>query len=261
MDICCCKSSRVWVFVLLVAALLLLICPNVSAAATINPSLTINTSKSTGISDTEVYSGFKLALFVSSLVFIPSLLMCMTCFTRIAIVLALTRQSLGLMQSPPNQVLLGLALFLTFAVMGPTFHEIYQNSFLPYSEDQIGTQEAIDKGFKPLREFMLKHTREQDLNLFMEIAKVDPPETPESLTPMVVIPAFLLSELNTAFQIGFLIFLPFLVLDMIVSSVLTSMSMITLPPTIISLPLKLMLFVVINGWSLIIGNLVKSYSG
>lgn len=246
----------------LITLLFVFVCCTAASANAdaISPTITINTGSGM-VKNSEVYSGLKLAFLLSSLVFIPSLVMTATCFTRIAVVLSLTRQALGLAQTPPNQVLLSLALFLTFAVMSPVFQDIYEHAAVPFSEDQIDHQEALTLAFKPLKAFMLRHIREQDLALFVEIQKMEPPESPEDLGPTVVIPAFVLSELNSAFQIGFLIFLPFLVLDMIVSSVLTSMSMITLPPTIISLPLKLMLFVVIDGWHLIISNLVKSYQG
>ncbi|MCB0344655.1 MAG: flagellar type III secretion system pore protein FliP [Bdellovibrionales bacterium] len=240
------------------AAIILLI-PAAAGADVLSPSITINPSGSSDTSNAEVFTGLKLALLLSALTFLPSLLMSVTCFARFVIVLSLTRQALGTAQTPPNQLLIGLALFLTFAVMSPVFSSMYNDSLLPYSEDQIGHKEAYDKAWSPLRDFMLRHTREQDLELFMEIGKMEPPEAPENLSPVAVVPAFLLSELNSAFQIAFLIYLPFLVLDMIVSSVLTSMSMITLPPTVISLPIKLMLFVVIDGWHLIIGNLVQSY--
>ena len=224
-----------------------------------SPSVTINTMSGSNISSAEIFTGLKLALMVSALVYIPSMVMTMTCFTRIAIILAMTRQALSTAQTPPNQIIIGLSLFLTFAIMAPVFEDIYENSLLPYSEDKIGHMEALNKAFDPLKGFMLRHTREQDLALFVEVQKKELPETPEALGPTTVIPAFLLSELNSAFQIAFLIYLPFLILDMIISSVLTSMSMITLPPTVISLPIKLMLFVVIDGWHLIIGNVVNSY--
>lgn len=239
--------------------LLIITFPIHALADSFSPSLTINTSTSPEISNKEVFAGLKLAALLMSLTFIPSLIMTATCFTRIAIVLGIARQALGTAQTPPNQVVMGLALFLTFTIMSPTFEEIYSKAIVPYTEDQIGHQEALQLAFVPLKEFMLRHTREQDLALFVDITKQKMPESPESLGPTVVIPAFLISELNTAFQISFLIYLPFLILDMIISSVLTSMSMITLPPTVISLPIKLMLFVVIDGWHLIIGNLVKSY--
>lgn len=143
--------------------------------------------------------------------------------------------------------------------MGPQFKEIYEKAFIPYSDDQIDFGDALDASFAPLRKFMLPLTREEDLTLFMDITKSEVPKSPDKVSPIVLVPAFIVSELNTAFQIAFLIYLPFLVLDMIISSVLTSMSMITLPPTVISLPIKLLVFVLIDGWGLIISNLVKSY--
>ena len=242
-------------------ALALLLSPALAhAAESFSPSITINTNNSgSEISNKEVYTGLKLSILLSAMTFLPAVLMTVTCFPRIAIVLALTRQALGTAQTPPNQVILGLSLFLTFAIMGPTFNDIYTQAVVPYTDDQISHSEAMTKAFKPLKEFMLPHTREQDLELFVEITKSKMPDDPEEVSAMVLVPAFVISELNSAFQIAFLIYLPFLVLDLIISSVLTSMSMITLPPTVISLPIKLMLFVIIDGWSLIIGNLVKSY--
>ena len=224
------------------------------------PSLIINTVNGKGLSNSEVFTGLKLSLLLSLLTLLPSLILSITCFSRIAIVLSLTRQAIGTGQTPPTQVLVGLAMFLTVAVMNPVFEQVYTEAFVPYSEDQLTHEQALSKAFAPLRTFMLKQTRQEDLELFIEILRQDPPDSPEELGPSVVIPAFILSELNTAYQIAFLIFLPFLILDMIISSVLTSMSMITLPPTVISLPLKLMLFVLVDGWHLIIGNLVKSYT-
>ena len=248
---------------ILAAIGLLALLPESALAQASAPFIQINTDGGGGgdpsIGQNQVFAGLKLALLLSTIVFIPAVVMTTTCFTRIIIVLSLTRQALGTAQTPPNQVLLGLGLFLTIAVMTPVFTSVYNEAIEPYSNDQITHEEAFTKAFAPIRDFMLRHTREQDLELFVQITKTEMPDDPFELGPAVVIPAFLLSELNTAFQIGFLIFLPFLVLDMIVSSVLTSMSMITLPPTVISMPIKLMLFVVIDGWHLIIGNLVRSY--
>jgi len=237
----------------------LLLSPEAAVAQSFSPAVTINTTSGSEVSSTEVFSGLKLALLLSTLVFLPSFLLSSTSFLRIAIVLSLTRQALGTNQTPPTQVIVGFSMFLTFAVMGPTFQQIYDESLKPYTEDQITHTEALDKAFSPLRDFMLRYTRERDLQLFVEISGEEPPASPADLGPTVVIPAFIISELNTAFQIAFLIFMPFLVLDMIVSSVLTSMSMITLPPTVVSLPIKLMLFVLIDGWYLIVGNLIRSY--
>lgn len=229
------------------------------AAAQDKAFISISTSTDSTITDGEVFASLKIAFLLGALTFLPSFIMTLTCFTRVSIVLSMTRQALGTMQTPPNQVLLGLALFLTIAIMAPVFNKMNTDALQPYLAGQIEHGEALEKAFDPLRTFMLRHTREQDLSLFLEITHTDVPQKPEDLGPAVVVPAFLISELNSAFQIAFLIYLPFLILDMIISSVLTSMSMITLPPTVISLPIKLMLFVIIDGWHLIIGNLVKSY--
>jgi flagellar biosynthetic protein FliP len=237
----------------------LLIEPSLAYAEPTVPVVTINTSSGAEVQSSEVFGGLKLVALLTAMIFLPSLLMSGTCFTRIIIILGLTRQALGTAQTPPNQVIIGIGMFLTFAIMGPVFEEIYEDALVPYSEDQIGHSEAASLAFAPLKRFMLAHTREQDLALFIEVHHEEPPESPEDLGPLVIVPAFLLSELNTAYQIAFLIYLPFLILDMVISSVLTSMSMITLPPTVISLPIKLMLFVVIDGWHLIIGNLIRSY--
>jgi len=240
-------------------ALALVLISNTAVADTFAPSLQISTSGAKGATNSEIYTGLKLSLMLSSLVLIVPLMMTATCFTRIAIVLSVTRQALGTAQTPPNQIILGLSIFLTFAIMGDVFNKVYTDAVVPYGENQIDNTEALRRGFAPLRTFMLQHTREQDLELFLDIQKIEAPEDSETLPATVVIPGFVLSELNSAFQISFLIYLPFLILDMIISSVLTSMSMITLPPTVISLPIKLMLFVMIDGWHLIIGNLIQSY--
>jgi len=225
------------------------------------PVVSFNTQTGADFSKNDVFAALKISTMMSALVFLPSLLMAVTCFPRIAIILSITRQALGTAQTPPNQVLMGLSLFLTFAIMGPHFQEIYEKAFIPYSEDDLSFTEATTVGFEPLRKFMLPLTREQDLKLFLDITNSETPDSPEKVSATVLIPAFIVSELNTSFKIAFLIYLPFLVLDMIISSVLTSMSMITLPPTVISLPIKLLLFVMIDGWSLIISNLVKTYTG
>lgn len=240
-------------------SLVLLLCTVAFAADPSSPSIVINTNGGTDLSSKEVYTGLKLSLLLSSMVFIPALVMTMTCFPRIAIVLSLTRQALGIGQAPPNQLLMGISLFLTMAIMAPVFKRVYAEAIQPYTDEQISTEEALAKSFAPMREFMLPHTRQQDIALFIEITKTPMPESPEQAPASVVIPAFVVSELNTAFQIAFLIYIPFLVLDLVISSVLTSMSMITLPPTVVSLPIKIMLFVLIDGWGLIIGNLVKGF--
>jgi len=198
-------------------------------------------------------------LAFAALSFLPAVLLLMTSFTRIVIVLSLMRQALGLQSTPPNQVIVGLSLFLTLFVMGPTLDRIYQEAYRPYSEQKMSFEKALDTGASPLRTFMTRQTRESDLGLFARIAKVDP-KLPVAEVPMrVLIPAFVTSELKTAFQIGFLTFIPFLVIDLVVSSVLMSMGMMMLSPMLISLPFKIMLFVLVDGWGLIVGTLAASF--
>jgi flagellar biosynthetic protein FliP len=198
-------------------------------------------------------------LFLSALTFLPALLLMMTGFTRIIIVLSLVRQAIGTPTAPPNQVLIGLALFLNFFVMAPTLDSIYKDAYQPFSQNKIDATQAMDRASVPLRHFMLKQTRETDLALFMKLAD-NAAATPEEVPMKALIPAFVTSELKTAFQIGFLIFIPFLIIDMVVSSVLMSMGMMMLSPVMISLPFKIMLFVLADGWNLLIGSLVRSFS-
>ncbi len=198
-------------------------------------------------------------LAFAALSFLPAVLLLMTSFTRIVIVLSLMRQALGLQTTPPNQVIVGLSLFLTLFVMGPTLDRIYQEAYRPYTEQKMSFEAALDRGSDPLRGFMLRQTRESDLGLFARIAKVEP-KTPAAQMPMrVLIPAFVTSELKTAFQIGFLVFIPFLIVDLIVASVLMSMGMMMLSPVLVALPFKLMLFVLADGWTLLVGSLVASF--
>ena len=198
-------------------------------------------------------------LAFAALSFLPAVLLLMTSFTRIVIVLSLLRQAMGLQTTPPNQVIVGLSLFLTLFVMGPTLDRIYQEAYRPYTEQKMSFEAAVDRGSDPLRAFMLRQTRESDLGLFARIAKVDP-ATPAAKMPMrVLIPSFVTSELKTAFQIGFLVFIPFLIVDLIVASVLMSMGMMMLSPVLVALPFKLMLFVLADGWTLLVGSLVASF--
>jgi flagellar biosynthetic protein FliP len=198
-------------------------------------------------------------LLFSALSFLPAVLLLMTAFTRIVIVLSLVRQALGLQASPPNQVIVGMALFLTLFVMGPTLEQIHETAYKPFSEQRIDMAQALEDGSKPLRSFMLRQTRDGDVALFARIAGVDP-ETPASDVSMrVLIPAFVISELKTAFQIGFMVFVPFLIIDLIVASVLMSMGMMMLSPVLVALPFKLILFVLADGWNLLIGSLVSSF--
>jgi flagellar biosynthetic protein FliP len=198
-------------------------------------------------------------ILLTSLTFLPAAVLMMTGFTRIIIVLSLLRQALGTQSAPPNQVMIGLALFLTFFVMSPVIDKIYTDAYQPLSENRITMQEALDKGAEPLKAFMMKQTREGDLALFVKMAQIEKIETPEQVPLRVLVPAFMTSELKTAFQIGFAIFIPFLIIDMVVASVLMAMGMMMVSPSIVSLPFKLMLFVLVDGWQLLLGSLVQSF--
>lgn len=198
-------------------------------------------------------------ILLTSLTFLPAALLMMTGFTRIIIVLSLLRQALGTQSAPPNQVMVGLALFLTFFVMSPVIDKIYIDAYQPLSENKITMQVALDKGVAPLKEFMMKQTREGDLALFVKMARIEKIENPEQVPLLVLVPAFMTSELKTAFQIGFAIFIPFLIIDMVVASVLMAMGMMMVSPSIVALPFKLMLFVLVDGWQLLLGSLVQSF--
>lgn len=198
-------------------------------------------------------------LLLTSLTFLPAIVLMMSSFTRIIIVLSLLRLALGTQSSPPNQVLIGLALFLSFFVMSPVIDRIYTEAYLPYSEDKINIMEAADKASIPLKEFMLRQTRESDLALFVEISDSNEIESRDQVPMKILVPAYVTSELKTAFQIGFVVFIPFLIIDMVVASVLMAMGMMMLSPMIISLPFKIMLFVLVDGWHLLIGSLTQSF--
>ena len=203
----------------------------------------------------------QIFLLMTVLSLAPAILIMLTSFTRIVIVLSLLRRALGTMQMPPNQVMVGLALFLTFFIMSPVFDQVNQTALKPYMAKEIGHEQALQQAIKPLREFMIKQTREKDLALFVDISKTDRPKVAEDVPTMVLIPAFIISEAKTAFQIGLLLYVPFLIIDMVVASVLLSMGMMMLPPIMVSLPFKLMLFVLADGWYLLVGSLVKSFTG
>lgn len=198
-------------------------------------------------------------LTLTALSFLPAALLMMTSFTRIVIVLSLLRQAIGTQGSPPNQVLVGLSLFLTFFIMSPVLDKIYADAYLPLSESRITFEQAIERGAVPLRKFMLKQTRETDIGLFARLANVPKLESPDDIPMRVLVPAFVTSELKTAFQIGFIVFIPFLVIDMVVASVLMSMGMMMMSPVMVALPFKLMLFVLVDGWHLVLGSLVESF--
>ncbi len=198
-------------------------------------------------------------LLITSLSFLPAILLMMTSFTRIIIVLSMLRQALGTQSAPPNQVLLGLALFLTLFVMSPVLDKIYVDAYQPLAENKITMSQAMEKGAAPLKAFMLKQTRQADLALYVKLSNTPQLQGPEDVPMRVLIPAFVTSELKTAFQIGFAIFIPFLIIDMVVASVLMSMGMMMVSPAIVSLPFKLMLFVLVDGWQLLIGSLAQSF--
>jgi len=198
-------------------------------------------------------------LLLTGLTFLPAALLMMTSFTRIVIVLSLLRQALGTQTAPPNQVIIGLALFLSLFVMGPVLDKIYTDAYLPLSENKITMQKALDTGAVPLKAFMLKQTRQSDLALYVKLSNNAQLQGPEDVPLRVLVPAFITSELKTAFQISFAIFIPFLIIDMVVASVLMSMGMMMVSPSIVSLPFKLMLFVLVDGWALLIGSLAQSF--
>ncbi len=202
----------------------------------------------------------QIFLLMTVLSLAPAILIMVTSFTRIVIVLSLLRRALGTMQMPPNQVMVGLALFLTFFVMAPVWHKINQSALQPYLDKKIGNQQALENAVTPLREFMFKQTREKDLALFVDIAKLQRPKNITDIPTTVLIPSFIISEVKTAFQIGLLLYVPFLIIDMVVASVLLSMGMMMLPPIMVSLPFKLMLFVLADGWYLLVGSLVKGFA-
>lgn len=204
-------------------------------------------------------TSLQILLLLTVLSIAPAILVLMTSFTRIIVVLSFVRNALGTQQLPPNQVLIGLALFLTFFVMFPTWNDLNTQALQPYLKNQISQTEALQKAEEPLRTFMFKQTREKDLQLFVELSKMERPKTYKDIPTYVLIPAFVISELKTAFQMGFAIFIPFMVIDMIVSSTLMSMGMMMLPPMMISLPFKLLLFVLVDGWHLVVQSLVTSF--
>ncbi|PYS01577.1 MAG: flagellar biosynthetic protein FliP [Acidobacteria bacterium] len=201
----------------------------------------------------------QIMILLTLLTFLPAIIISLSSFTRIIIVFHFLRQALGTQEAPSNQILIGLALFLSFFIMNPTLTAMYNNAYEPWSKGQIDQDQALERGSQPLKQFMLKSTREKDLQLFMDMAGGPKPKGPDDLPMRAVIPAFMISEIKTAFQIGFVLFLPFLVIDMVVSSVLLSMGMMQLPPVMVSLPFKVLLFIMVDGWGLVVSSLVKSY--
>jgi flagellar biosynthetic protein FliP len=237
---------------LVIGAALLPLC----AAAQGLPALTSTPTANGGQNYT---LSLQTMLLLTGLTFIPAALLMMTSFTRIIIVLSLLRQALGTQTAPPNQVMVGLALFLSLFVMGPVLDKIYTEAYLPLSENRITMSQALDTGAGPLKAFMMKQTRQADLALYVKLSNSAQLQGPEDVPLRVLVPAFITSELKTAFQISFAIFIPFLIIDMVVASVLMSMGMMMVSPSIVSLPFKLMLFVLVDGWQLLIGSLAQSF--
>lgn len=213
----------------------------------------------TGASGTSYSVPIQTLLFFTALSFLPAVLLMMTGFTRIVIVLSLLRQALGTQSAPPNQVIVGLSLFLTFFVMGPTFDRIYDDAYLPLTKNTITFDQALTRAEDPIRGFMTKQTRQSDFALFAKLAKLPAEATAETAPLRVLVPAFVISELKSAFQIGFMIFIPFLVIDIVVASILMSLGMMMLSPVLVALPFKLMLFVLADGWNLLVGSLAASF--
>ena len=245
--------------ILVSVVLLLLVAESAWAADFRFPSLNIDIDNGGTPGETPLLLNIIFLLTILSLA--PAILTLMTSFTRLTIVFSFLRHALGTQQTPSNQIIAGLALFLTFFIMMPLWLQINQKALQPYINEEISQEVALQEAVKPIRQFMFKQTREKDLALFVNMAKMEKPKGPEDIPTSVLIPAFVISELKTAFIIGFIIFIPFLIIDMVVASVLLSMGMMMLPPILISLPFKLMLFVLMDGWHLIVGSLVKSFAG
>ena len=242
-----------------VALFLFFIFIHISYATSV-PSPSINVNLGSTDNPAGVASSIKLLVLLTVLALAPAFLVMMTSFTRIIVVLAILRQALGTQQMPPNQILVGIALFLTIFIMNPVINNVYSNAYKPLSQGKIGLDEAYDKAQKPIKNFMLRQTREKDLALFLRVSKSQNPKTKEDLSLSIVVPAFIISELKTAFEMGFMIYIPFLIIDMVVASILMSMGMMMLPPVMISLPFKLLLFVLADGWNLVVMSMFKSFN-
>ncbi len=243
--------------ILLIAVSVFIVSISAFSATIPNPSININLGGTN--SPPMVANSVKLLVLLTVLALAPSILIMMTSFTRIIVVLAILRQGLGTQQMPPNQILIGIAMFLTFFIMTPQIKAIYQNAYKPLQDNKITLEQAYKRAAAPLKSFMLKQTRQKDLALFLRVSKTPNPKNAQDLSMSVVIPAFIISELKTAFEMGFMIYIPFLIIDMVVASILMSMGMMMLPPVMISLPFKLLLFVLADGWNLVVMSLFKSF--
>lgn len=252
-----CKRTASLFSALAVALLALFVGAKAQAAGMTLP--TVNLGFKSTDNPSEVVNTVKIVLLMTVLTLAPAILIMMTGFTRIIVVLSFLRQALGTQQMPPNQLLVGLALFLTFFVMRPAFEEVNTKALRPYLAGTMSQDKAAEEALVPLRRFMFNQTRDSDLALFVRLSKIEKPKVRQDVPTVVLIPAFVISELKTAFQIGFIIYLPFLVIDMVVASVLMAMGMMMLPPVVISLPFKLMLFVLVDGWTLLVGSMIQSF--
>ncbi|MDF0606435.1 flagellar type III secretion system pore protein FliP [Neisseriaceae bacterium TC5R-5] len=237
----------------------LVLCLGLPLMADAAGGLPLMTSTPAGSGGQNYSLSLQMLLFMTAFTFIPAMMLMMTAFTRIVIVMSLLRQAMGTMQSPPNQVIIGLSLFLTLFVMSPTLDQVYSKAWQPFSDDKITFQQALDEASKPMKAFMLRQTREKDLAFFIEISQSVKPQTKEDVSMKTLVPAYVISELKTAFQIGFMVFIPFLIIDLVVASILMAMGMMMVSPVTISLPFKLMLFVLVDGWTLLMGSLVQSF--
>lgn len=252
---------RKWYLNFMLLFLLFCLCAGPTYAADVSlptvPSINLSVGQSGDPQQLSVTLQILLLITVLSLA--PAIALMVTSFTRILVVLGFLRNAMGIQQLPPNQVMVTLALFLTLFIMRPVWEDVYVNAYKPLQEGQIQADEAITRGLKPIRQFMLSQTRDEELSLMVSLSDLKRPETPDDVPTLVLLPAFMLSELKTAFQMGVVIFVPFLVIDMIVSSILMSMGMIMLPPMLVSLPFKVLLFVLADGWDLVVISLVKSF--
>jgi flagellar biosynthetic protein FliP len=244
---------------LVIPSLLILAGLSLPSLADAAGTLAAVTTKNTGNGTQEWSLSLQTLMFLTSMTFLPAVLLMMTGFTRIIIVLSLLRTAMGTQSVPPNQVLLGLSLFLTFFVMSPVLNKAHEAAWVPFSQDKINFEQFVVKGSQPFREFMLAQTRETDIARFAELAKIKDLQAPEDVPMQVLLPAFAISEIKTAFQIGFTIFIPFMIIDLVVASVLMALGMMMVPPATISLPFKLMLFILADGWNLLIGSLANSF--
>ena len=252
------NRTKGYVLLLLVGLLFILSLQQASAQAALPiPRIGLNIEEAQN--PQQVATSLQLLFLLTILSIAPAILIMMTCFTRIIIVLSFLRNAIATQQTPPTQIIIGLALFLTFFVMSPIAGEINQNAIRPYLAEEITETEALEIGMKPLREFMFRQTREKDLALFIEISNIEVPKELEDIPTTTLIPAFIISELKTAFQLGFILFIPFIVIDMVVASTLMSMGMMMLPPAMISLPFKLLLFIMVDGWNILVRSLILGF--